>query len=204
SVLEESFSPVTKIWTTSRFCKTFSDGPPMRAGNNFDGCWGTSSNRDDEVAANPGPTGVAGEILSGLNARNFGFGGGRDEPPESPSRCAGRQQKCRNTRVLPAKGQARTRQFQRSELQFKRRRTAAEAFSRVAEALWWGTRCVCCPSSPYRACCLHRVSARLPRSVSCRIGAADRQPTQAHIDSDCPRTQCSREYPGEAVRPDRS
>jgi hypothetical protein len=57
---EESFSPVPKIWITSRFSKTFSDGPPMRAGNNFDGCWGTSSNRDDEIAANSGPTGVAG------------------------------------------------------------------------------------------------------------------------------------------------
>jgi len=59
SVLEESFSPVTKIWITSKFCM-FSDGHPMRAGNNFDGCWGTSSNRDDEIAANSGPTGVAG------------------------------------------------------------------------------------------------------------------------------------------------
>src|SRR5262249_26084761 len=46
--------------------------------------------------------------------------------------------------------------------------------------------------------------ARLPRFVPCRVGAADRQPTQAHIDPDRPRTRCSREHADEVVRPDRS
>src|SRR5262245_25565395 len=34
-------------------------------------------------------------------------------------------------------------------------------------------------------------------------GPADRQPMQAHIDPDRPRTRCSREHAEEAVRPDR-
>src|SRR5262249_53616739 len=44
----------------------------------------------------------------------------------------------------------------------------------------------------------------LPRFVPCPVGAADRQPTQAHIDPDRPRTRCSREHAVEAVRPNRS
>ena len=47
------------------------------------------------------------------------------------------------------------------------------------------------------------IPARLPRFVPCRVGVADRQPTQAHIDPDRPRTQCSREHAEEAVRPNR-
>src|SRR5215813_11964570 len=61
-----------------------------------------------------------------------------------------------------------------------------------------------CPASHHRARCLHRIPARLPRFVPCRVGAADRQPMQAHIDSDRPGTRCSRENADEAVRPNRS
>src|SRR5262249_15636435 len=74
---------------------------------------------------------------------------------------------------------------------------AAETFYRIAEPLWWRTPCLCCPASPHRARCLHRIPARLPRFVPCRVGAADRQPMQAHIDSDRPRTRCSREHADE-------
>src|SRR5215831_20196237 len=69
--------------------------------------------------------------------------------------------KRRNTQVLPAKDKARSRQFRRFELQFQRRRTAAETFSRIAEPLWWRTPCLCCPASHHRARCLHRMPARL-------------------------------------------
>src|SRR5215831_5486334 len=84
------------------------------------------------------------------------------------------------------------------------RRTAAETFYRIAEPLWWRPPCLCCPASHHRARCLHRIPTRLPRFVPCRVGAADRQPTQAHIDPDRPRTRCSREHAEEAVRPNRS
>src|SRR5262249_58629577 len=33
------------------------------------------------------------------------------------------------------------------------------------------TPCLCCPASPHRARCLHRIPARLPRFVPCRVGA---------------------------------
>src|SRR5262249_29265531 len=60
------------------------------------------------------------------------------------------------------------------------------------------------PASHHRARCLHRIPVRLPRFVRCRVGAADRQPTQAYIDPDRQRTRCSREHAEEAVRPNRS
>src|SRR5215470_5289944 len=79
-----------------------------------------------------------------------------------------------------------------------------QTFHRIAEPLWWRAPCLCCPASHHRARCLHRIPVRLPRFVPCRVGAADSQPPQAHIDPDRPRTRCSREHAEEAVRPNRS